>query len=115
MRADVLPTKCTDCQGRGFTEHITDALPWPAAKLCATCEGFGTVGEQHKPRDFDLPTVRWSESINNAVNMYGPSGMLEVRLIRGKLKIGHYRTMQDKSDRVYWTPLARIVPLESER
>jgi len=114
MEANVLPTKCLDCKGRGFTEHVTDALPWPAAKLCEKCEGFGTMDESREPRDFHLPTVRWSETINSAVQMYGPSGMLEVRLIRGKLQLGHYHTGQDKKDRVYWTPLARIVPLESE-
>ena len=105
------PAKCIDCSGRGFTEHVLDTVPWPVTQLCATCEGFGTFDKNREPRDFDLPTVRWAETINNAVHMYGSGGMLEVRLIRGKLKIGHYKTMQDRADRVYWTPLAQLVPL----
>ena len=114
MATNALPAKCLDCKGRGFTVHNDKRFPRSFSRLCEQCEGFGTLDQNREAPDFHLPTVRWSETIHYAIQNYGSPGMLEVRLIQGKLQLGHYRTMQDKKDRAYWTPLARLMPLESE-
>lgn len=106
------PTECTDCEGRGFALRKDAVTSRPYSELCVPCEGHGTLDDSRKPRNFDVSTVRWAETIHRRVQ--DSSRMLEVRLLDGQLKLGFYRTMQDRDNRIYWTPIANLNQLESE-